>query len=174
MVVIIKSKSKSKSDEVDKWHYAALKSIHTDDGFNQPIRSLSRLFSGVTSNNHGDFYCLGYLHSLRADNALKKNERLCDSNDYCHVEMPTEDNNKLKYNYGEKSLKASFKIYGDLECLLKKLQSCQNNLNKSYTERKAMDERSGYALSLISSFDSKENKHIFYRGKDCIKRFCMI
>ena len=35
-----------------------------------------------------------------------------------------------------------------------------------------MHEPSGYALSLISSFDSKENKHNFYRGKDCIKRFC--
>ena len=35
-----------------------------------------------------------------------------------------------------------------------------------------MHEPSGFALSLISSFDSKENKHHFYRGKDCIKRFC--
>ena len=30
-----------------------------------------------------------------------------------------------------------------------------------------MHEPSGYSLSLISSFDSKENN--FYRGKDCIK-----
>ena len=35
-----------------------------------------------------------------------------------------------------------------------------------------MHERCGYALSLISSFDSRENKHNFYRGRDCIKRFC--
>ena len=35
-----------------------------------------------------------------------------------------------------------------------------------------MHEPSGYALSLISSFDSKENKHNFHRRKDCIKRFC--
>ena len=86
--------------------------------------------------------------------------------------MPTEDNNKLKYNHGEKSLKAPFAIYADLECLLIKQQSCQNSPNESYTERKAMHEPSGYALSLISPFDSKENKHKFYRGKDCIKRFC--
>ena len=30
----------------------------------------------------------------------------------------------------------------------------------------------GYSLDLVSSFDSKQNKHNFYRGKDCIKRFC--
>ena len=29
------------SDEIDKWHYIALKSVPTDDGFNRPIRSLS-------------------------------------------------------------------------------------------------------------------------------------
>ena len=86
--------------------------------------------------------------------------------------MPTLGNKTLKYNHGEKSLKAPFAIYADLECLLIKQQSCQNNPHESYTERKAMHEPCGYALSLISSFDSKENKQNFYRGKDCIKRFC--
>ena len=61
--------------------------------FNRPIRSLSKLFRGIISNNHGDFYCLGYLQSFRTDNALKKYERLWGNNDYCHVEMPTKDNN---------------------------------------------------------------------------------
>ena len=112
------------------------------------------------------------LHSFRTDHAHKRHERLCDNNDYCHVEMPTLGNKTLKYNHGEKSLKAPFVIYADLECLLIKQQSCQNNPNESYTERKAMHEPCGYALSLISSFDSKENKQNFYRGKDCIKRFC--
>ena len=48
----------------------------------------------------------------------------------------------LKYNYGEKSSKMSFVIYADLECLLIK-QSCQNNSNESYPERKAMHEPCG-------------------------------
>ena len=62
-------------------------------------------------------------------------------------------------------------IYVDLECLLLKQQSCQNNLNKSYTERKAVHEPCGYSLDLVCSFDSKEDKHIFYRGNDYIKNF---
>ena len=85
-----------------KWHYIALKSERTDDGFNRPIKSLSRLFRGITSNHDGDFYCLNCLHSFRADNALKRHERLCDNNDYCNVEMPTRFNKALKQNYGEK------------------------------------------------------------------------
>ena len=98
------------------------------------------------------------LHSFRTDNALKKHERLCENNDYCCVEMPTKLNKFLKYNHGEKSLKAPFVIYVDLECLLLKQQSCQNNPNKSYTERKGIHEPCGHSLDLICSFDSKEDK----------------
>ena len=74
----------------------------TDDGFNRPIRSLSGLFRGITSNNHRDFYCLGCLHSFRTDKALKKHERLCGNNYCCLAEMATENNDTLKYNHGEK------------------------------------------------------------------------
>ena len=69
------------------------------------------------------------------------------------------------------SLQISYVIYADLECLLLKQQSCQNNPNNSYTEREAINEPCGYSLDLVSSFDSRENKHSFYRGKDCIKKF---
>ena len=124
------------------------------------------------ANHHGDFYSLNCLHSFRTDNALERHETLCDNNDYCNVEMPKQFNKTLKYNHGEKSLKTPFVIYADLECLLIKQQSCQNNPNESYTERKAMNEPCGYPLSLVSSFDSKQNKCNFSRGKDCIKRFC--
>ena len=40
----------------EKCNYIALKCVCTDDGFNHPIRSLSRLFRGITANNNGDFY----------------------------------------------------------------------------------------------------------------------
>ena len=55
----------------EKWHYASLKNEPAEDGFNRLTKSLSKLFRGITSNNHGDFYCLNCLHSFRTDNALK-------------------------------------------------------------------------------------------------------
>ena len=104
--------------------------------------------------------------------ALKKHERICENHDCCHVEMPTKFNKTLKYNYGKKSLKTLFGIYADLECLLLKQQSCQNNSNESYIERKATHEPCGYALNLVNLIDSKQNKQSFYRENYCIKRFC--
>ena len=45
--------------------------------------------------------------------------------------MPNENNKILKYNPGEKSLKIPFIIHADLECLLQKINTCKNNLEKS-------------------------------------------
>ena len=96
------------------------------------------------------------LHSFRTDNELKKNERLCENNDYCSVEMPTKISNIWKYNHGEKSLITPFVIYADLECLLLKQQSCQNNPHESYTERKAIHEPCGYSFSLFIWFKREQ------------------
>ena len=37
--------------------------------------------------------------------------------------MLSEDNKILKYNHGEKSMKVTVIIYGDLECLLEKIST---------------------------------------------------
>ena len=51
--------------------------------------------------------------------------------------MPNEDNKILKCNHGKKLLKVPFMIYTGLECFLEKMHSCQNNPEKSYTEKKS-------------------------------------
>ena len=143
----------------EKWHYLA-------------VKSLPELLRGITSNYNGDLYCLGCLYSFRTDNKLKKHEKLCNNDDYCYVEMPSEYNKILKYNHGEKSLKSPFTTYLDLECLLKKEQSCQNSPEKSYTEKKPKHKPSGWAMFTKWSFDEAESKFDYYRGIDCIKKWC--
>ena len=76
----------------------------------------------------------------------------------------------LKYNHGEKSFKAPFAIYLDLECLLLKAHSCQNNPEKSYTEKKTTHKPSGWAIYPKCSFDATKSKVDYYRGIDCIKK----
>ena len=158
-------------DTEDKWHYIALKSELTDDGYKKPTQSLSRLSRGIASNNNGDFYCLGCLHSFRTVNALKKHERLCETHDYCDIRMSSEDKNILKYNHGEKLLKVANIIYMDLESLLIKQQSSQNNPEESYTERKAIHEAYGYSINLVRSCEPNKNIRNFYRGKIALKNY---
>ena len=63
-------------------------------------------------------------------------------------------------------------IYADLECLLEKMHSHQNNPKKSYTEKKAKHTPSGYSWFICYSFDVSKNELGYYRGKDCMEKFC--
>ena len=104
-----------------KYHYLA-------------VTNLSALLQKISSNHKEDFYCLNCFNSYTTKNKLKEHEEICNKHDSCRMEMPEQD--ILKHNPGEKSLKAPFEICLDLECTQKKVQSCQNNPEKSYTEKK--------------------------------------
>ena len=119
----------------------------------------------------GDSYCFSWFHWFCTDNALKKHESFWGNHNYCYVDMPEKNKNILKHCSGEKSRKAPFLINEDLECLLKKEQSCQNNPKSSYTERKTRHEPLSYS-DLICFLDKTKHQHYYYRGKDCIENFC--
>ena len=147
------------TDGTGNWHYLAIKSI-------------SGLLTGITWNHNGDFYCLNCFQSYTTEKKLRKHEKVCENHDFCHLKMPDEDNKILKYVSGEKSLKVPFIIYADLECLFKKINTFQNNPDKSYTEKKATHRPSGSSLVTCCSFDKSKNEQKYYRGKDCMKIFC--
>ena len=86
------------------------------------VTNLSAFLAKKSSNHDGDFYCLNSFNSYKSKIKLKEREQIC------------------------KSLKAPFAIYLDLECLLKKEQSCENNPEISYTEKKAKHEPSVWAI----------------------------
>ena len=134
--------------------------------------ALSGLLRGITSNHKEDFYCLNCFHSYRTENKLESHKKICENHDYCHVEMSTKENNIIKYNHGEKSMKVPFIIYADLGCLLEKMSTCINNPNESSTTKINKYTPSGYSMCTSCSFDESKNKLNHYRGKDCIKKFC--
>ena len=66
-------------------------------------KNFSALRKGITSNHKGDFYCINCFDSY-STKKLKMHENVFENHDYCHAEMPEEDNKMLKYDHGEKSL----------------------------------------------------------------------
>ena len=93
--------------DVKHWHWLA-------------VTNLSVLLQGMPSNHRGDFYCLNCFNSYTTKNKLKEHEEIYNNHDSYRIEMPKQAEKILKYIHGEKSLKAPFIIYLDLECLLKK------------------------------------------------------
>ena len=71
----------------------------------------------------------------------------------------------LEFNQYQKSDKASFIIYADLECIIKKIYVCKNNPENSSETKVSEHISSGFSMSTISWFRSIENKHDVYRGK---------
>ena len=88
--------------------------------------------------------------------------------------MPNEENNILKYNLGEKSMKIPFIIYGDFESILEEISTCSNDPKKSSTTKISKHTPSGFSLFTYCSYDKTKNKLDYYRDKDCTKMFCKI
>ena len=143
----------------EKWHYLV-------------VKNLSGLLRGITCNHNADFYCLNCFCSYSTKNKVEKYKKICENHDYCHVEMPTKDNNIIKYNHGEKSIKIPFTLYADLECLFEKMSTCQNDPNKSSITKINKHTPSGYSIFTNCSFDKSKNKISYYRGDDYMKKFC--
>ena len=135
-------------------------------------KKLSTLLRGITSKHHGDFYCLNCLHSFRIENKLKSREKICKNKDFCGIVTPSEKDNALEFNQHMKSDKMSYIIYADIESLIRKIDGCANNLEKSSTTKKYEHVPFGYSMSTIWGFDHIEDKHTLYYGKDCMKKIC--
>ena len=142
-----------------KWHYLA-------------VKCLSALLRKITSTNYGGFYFLNCLHSFRTESKLENHKNVCKNHDNCYIEMPKEDTKILKYNHREKSMKAPFIIYSDLESLLERINNCYNNPEKSSTVKINLHTACGYSLFTHCTFDTTKNKLNYYRGHDCMKMFC--
>ena len=143
----------------ENWHYLV-------------VKSLSGLLTGITSNHKEDFYCLNCFHSYRTKNKLEAHKKICENRDYCRVEMLTKDNNIIKYNHGEESIKLPFVVYADLECLLEKISTCYNNPEESSTTKINKHAPSGCSIFTHCSFDKSKCKLNYYRGEDSMTKFC--
>ena len=135
------------------------------------VKTLSGLLKGITGNNHGDFYCLNFLHSHTTKNRLKK-QKICKNREYCQLEMPRK-RSILKYISGEKSIMTPFVIYADLESILEKISGCENDPEKSSTIKVNKHIASGYSLFSHCLFDKTKNKLDYYRGKNSMKNFSL-
>ena len=105
-----------------KYHYLA-------------VTKLSGLLQGNSSNHREDIYCLNCFNSYTTENKLKEHEKICNKHDSCHMEMPNQV--ILQHNPGEKSLKAPFTIYLDLESILKKYNLVKTTL-KNLKQKKQL------------------------------------
>ena len=135
-------------------------------------KKLSALLRGITSKHRGDFYSLNCVHYFATKNKLQSHKRVCENKDFFNIIISSKNIKILKFNQFQKSDKAPFIIYADLELIIEKIDGCKNNPENSSTTEVSKHIPSGFSIPTISSFRSIENKHDIYRVRDCMKRFC--
>ena len=64
-----------------------------------------------------------------------------------------------------------YTIYADIAFLIRKIDRCKNNPEKYLTRKISEYIPCQYLMSTVCGFNHLENKHILYRGKDCMKKF---
>ena len=74
--------------------------------------------------------------------------------------MSTKDPKIFGFSQYQKSDKALFIIYADLECLIENIDECKNNLENSITTKVEDYIPWNFSIFTISSF------------RDCMKKFC--
>ena len=89
--------------------------------------------------------------------------RKCKNKDFCNIIMPSEDTKILEFNQYQKSDKAPFIIYADLEHIIENIDGCKNNAKNSCTKKVSEHIPSGFSMSIMSSFRCIENKHDVYK-----------
>ena len=85
----------------------------------------------ITSKHKGYFYYLKCLHSFRTENKLKSHEKLCKNKVLGGIVIPLEKDSILEFNQHMKSDKIWYIIYANIESLIKKIDGCANNLEKT-------------------------------------------
>ena len=79
--------------------------------------------------------------------------------------MLPENTKIFEFNQYQKSDKASFVGYADLEYLIEKTDGCKNNPENSSATKLGEHIPSGFSMSTISSFKNIEHGHDVYWGK---------
>ena len=111
-------------------------------------------------------------HFFRIKSKLDLHKKIFENKNHCNVIVLSEVTKILVFDRYRNSDGRSFIIYGDLECLIEKIDGCKNNPQNSFTAKVRDHFPSSYSMSTILSYKNIETKHDVCRGKDCMKRFC--
>ena len=163
---------KSKNNLTREKQVISLMISNSQNWYYLVAKDLPALLRGIASTHKEEFYCLNCFHSYRTENKQEAHKKICENHYYCHIEMPTKNNNTIKHTHGEKSMKLPFVIYADLECLLEKMSTGIYNPNESSNTEINKHAPSGYSIFTHCSFDESKNKLNYYRKDDCMNKFC--
>ena len=88
------------------------------------------------------------------------------------IRMPEEGENIVQFKNHQRQMQAAFVIHADFEAITEKIQGCEPNNNKSYTDKYQKHASCSYGYKVVCCYDDKYTKPVkIYRGEEPIKKF---
>ena len=124
------------------------------------VKNISALLSSQINNHKGTrYYCLNCFNSFKSPDSLDKHKEYCYNNECVKISMPPQ-NTFLSFKNFRYSEKAPFAIYADFESLVKPMDNCDPDPNRSYTKKYQKHEPISFCY-YIKCFNDTLCKEIF-------------
>ena len=117
------------------------------------VKNKSALITSQKNNHKGKRHvCLNCFNSFNILESLNKHKEYCYKNKRVKTNMPPQ-NTYLRFNKFLHSEKAPFAVYADFESLIKPLDNCDPDPNKSYTKKYQKHEPISFSYYILCSID---------------------
>ena len=127
--------TKKKKEDERKHNIVLLLIKNGDNSHYCYVKNLSALLSSQVNKHKSKLYfCLNCLNGYDDLEKLEKHKEYCSEEESIKINMPPPDT-YIKFKNFLYSERAPFAIYADFESLLKPLDTCEPNPNKSYTHK---------------------------------------
>ena len=123
VLLLLKEAEKGENGEIkEKTHYTL-------------VKNKSALIASQKNNHKGKRHlCLNCFNSFNSSESLNKHKEYCYENESIKTNMPS-SNTYLRFKNFLYSEKAPFAVYADFESLIKPIDNCDPDPNKSYTKK---------------------------------------
>ena len=137
------------------------------------IKDFNKFMYKQTKHKERKHFCMHCLQCFSSERVLNNHKENCIIiNGKQAINMPKKGENTLKYTNHHKQQAVPFVIYADFEAITEKIQGCQPNNDKSYTEAYQKHTDCGYGYKVVCCYDDKYTKPInIYRGEKAVYKF---
>ena len=147
----------SKTEDERKYNIVLLLIKDGDNSHYCLVKNLSALLSYQVNKHKSKLYfCLNCLNGYEDPEKLEKHKKYCNEEESIKINMPKPDT-FIKFKNFIHGEKAPFAIYADFESILKPLDTCKPDPNKSYTLKYQKHEPLSFVY-YIKSFDESVYK----------------
>ncbi|GFY31894.1 uncharacterized protein TNCV_2620311 [Trichonephila clavipes] len=132
---------------------------------------MSSLLNHLTSHEHKVFFCDYCLLRFNNEELLNQHQEDCRNHNVQKIKMPTQEEKWLEFSNHKFKLPVPYVIYADLECILEKINSCEQDPKISSTESIAKHVPCGFAYVIVGPDGTMVKPPTVFRGKNAIDQF---